>query len=72
LSLQLYTEGQIAFLNVLVAQESLYSSENALVQSKSNIITDIIALYKALGGGWESVSADKAPPRENDKIKEKN
>ena len=55
LSLLLYTEGQIPFLNVLVAQESLYASENALVQSETNIVTDLIALYKALGGGWESV-----------------
>jgi NodT family efflux transporter outer membrane factor (OMF) lipoprotein len=55
LSLLLYTEGQIAFLNVLVAQESLYASENALVQSETNIATDLIALYKALGGGWESM-----------------
>ena len=55
LSLQLYTEGQIDFLNVLVAQESLYASENALVQSETSIVTDLIALYKALGGGWESM-----------------
>jgi outer membrane protein TolC len=55
LSLLLYTEGQIPFLNVLVAQESLYASENALVQSETNIVTDLIALYKALGGGWESM-----------------
>ena len=53
LSLLLYTEGQIDFLNVLVAQESLYASENALVQSETSIVTDLIALYKALGGGWE-------------------
>ena len=55
LSLQLYTAGQIDFLNVLVAQTSLYTSENALAQSEGNIIIDLIALYKALGGGWESV-----------------
>jgi len=55
LSLQLYTEGQTPFLNVLIAQESLYTSENALMQSETNIVTDLIALYKALGGGWESV-----------------
>ncbi|MBF0505895.1 MAG: efflux transporter outer membrane subunit [Nitrospirae bacterium] len=55
LSLQLYTEGQIPFLNVLVAELSLYTSENALVQSESNITIDLIALYKALGGGWESM-----------------
>jgi NodT family efflux transporter outer membrane factor (OMF) lipoprotein len=50
LSLQLYTEGQIDFLNVLNAQRSLYASEDALVQSERNIATDLIALYKALGG----------------------
>ena len=51
LSLQLYTEGQIDFLNVLNAQRSLYASEDALVQSERSIATDLIALYKALGGG---------------------
>jgi len=51
LSLQLYTAGQTDFLNVLNAQLSLYTSENALVQSEQNIATDLIALYKALGGG---------------------
>jgi len=55
LSLQLYTAGQVAFLNVLEAQLSLYTSQNALVQSEDNIATDLIALYKALGGGWESM-----------------
>ena len=53
LSLQLYTEGQVNFLNVVTAQLSLYTSQNALVQSESSIVTDLIALYKALGGGWE-------------------
>ena len=59
LSSQLYIEGQIDFLNVLNAQRSLYASEDALVQSKRNITTDLIALYKALGGGWESVPFGK-------------
>jgi NodT family efflux transporter outer membrane factor (OMF) lipoprotein len=53
LSLKLYKEGLLEFLNVLVAQRSLYAAENALVQSNCNITTDLIALYKALGGGWE-------------------
>jgi outer membrane protein TolC len=51
LSWQLYTEGQTDFLNVLSAQRSLYASEDALVQSERSIATDLIALYKALGGG---------------------
>jgi NodT family efflux transporter outer membrane factor (OMF) lipoprotein len=53
LSLQLYTEGMADFLNVLNAQRSLYASEDALVQSEGTIVSDLIALYKALGGGWE-------------------
>jgi len=60
LSLQLYTEGLLDFLNVLVAQRSLYTAENALVQSSQNISTDLISLYKALGGGWETYPADTA------------
>ncbi len=56
LSLQLYREGQVEFLNVLVAQRSLYTDENALVQSRRSIATNLIALYKALGGGWETVT----------------
>jgi NodT family efflux transporter outer membrane factor (OMF) lipoprotein len=54
LSMQLYTQGQTDFLSVLDAQRSLYASEDALVQSTRNTATDLIALYKALGGGWEN------------------
>ena len=57
LSVQLYTAGLTDFLNVLNAQRSLYSSEDALVQSERSIATDLIALYKALGGGWEYMPA---------------
>jgi outer membrane protein TolC len=53
LSTRLYTEGQTDFLNVLNAQRSLYVSEEALVQSTRSLSTDLVALYKALGGGWE-------------------
>ena len=54
LSLKLYREGLLEFLNVLVAERSLFAAENALVQSNCNITTDLITLYKALGGGWET------------------
>jgi NodT family efflux transporter outer membrane factor (OMF) lipoprotein len=53
LSMQLYTQGNTDFLNVLDAQRSLYTSETALSQSKESISTDLVAIYKALGGGWE-------------------
>lgn len=53
LATQLYTEGQTDFLNVLQSQRSLYLTEDALVQSTAAIATDLVALFKALGGGWE-------------------
>jgi multidrug efflux system outer membrane protein len=52
LATQLYTMGQTDFLNVLDAQRSLYASEDALVQSTGIVSTNLVALFKALGGGW--------------------
>ncbi len=50
---RLYTVGLSDFLNVLIAQRTLFAYEDAWVQSTSSLTTDLIALYKALGGGWE-------------------
>jgi multidrug efflux system outer membrane protein len=54
LSTALYSRGLVEFLNVLNAQRSLFSSEDALAQSDRTVVTNLIALYKALGGGWET------------------
>ena len=53
LSIKLYTEGQTDFLNVLQAQRALFLTEDALAQSTQTISTNLVALYKALGGGWD-------------------
>ena len=53
LSLRLYTEGQTDFLSVLTAERQQFTDESALTTSTQNIAADLIALYKALGGGWE-------------------
>jgi hypothetical protein len=53
IAMKLYTEGETEFLNVLSAQRSLLNSEDALAQSTQAMAVDLIALYKALGGGWE-------------------
>ncbi|MEW6658929.1 MAG: TolC family protein [Thermodesulfobacteriota bacterium] len=55
-AMQLYVPGKTDFLNVLTAQRSLYTSEDALVQSTRTVDTNLIALYQALGGGWEKES----------------
>ena len=52
LATKLYTQGQTDFLNVLQAQGALYASENALALSTRTVSTNLVALYKALGGGW--------------------
>jgi multidrug efflux system outer membrane protein len=54
LATQLYSQGQTDFLNVTTAQRSLFGSEDALVRSDTTVATNLIALYKALGGGWET------------------
>jgi outer membrane protein, multidrug efflux system len=51
---QRYTQGLVDFLSVLDAQRSLYGSQDALVQSERRISEHLVALYKALGGGWET------------------
>jgi multidrug efflux system outer membrane protein len=51
---ELYTRGLLDFLNVLETQRSLYSSESDLAQSQAAMASNLVALYKALGGGWES------------------
>jgi outer membrane protein TolC len=48
-----YREGAVDYQRVLDAQRVLLQVENELVQTKSSIATNRIALYKALGGGWE-------------------
>ncbi|HEX6767769.1 MAG TPA: TolC family protein, partial [Candidatus Binatia bacterium] len=50
----LYTQGLVAFLSVLDAQRTLLSSESDLAQSEANMASNLVALYKALGGGWET------------------
>jgi outer membrane protein TolC len=55
-----YKAGLVTFLNVLDDERSLLLSRRALTQSTTTISTDLVALYKALGGGWESTYADEA------------
>ena len=54
LATQLYTKGLTDFLNVLESQRNLFASQDQLAQSEHNLASDVVALYKALGGGWES------------------
>jgi NodT family efflux transporter outer membrane factor (OMF) lipoprotein len=53
ISLVQYREGATDFQRVLDAQRQVLQQQNNLAQSSSSVATNVIALYKALGGGWE-------------------
>jgi outer membrane protein, multidrug efflux system len=55
ISQQLYQNGLADFLRVLDSQRSLYLDQAALVQSQRDVALNLVALYKALGGGWQAV-----------------
>jgi NodT family efflux transporter outer membrane factor (OMF) lipoprotein len=56
----LYTQGSVSYLDVLDAERSLYQSEDDLAVSDQAVSIDLITLYKALGGGWETFDRDPA------------
>jgi NodT family efflux transporter outer membrane factor (OMF) lipoprotein len=51
-----YTAGLSGFEVVLNAQRTLLSLQDQLAVSEGQITTDMIALYKSLGGGWSTRS----------------
>jgi outer membrane protein TolC len=51
---QLYAKGLGNYLSLLDAQRALYQAQDDLVQSERSVTVNLIALYKALGGGWET------------------
>ena len=53
----LYARGVESFLPVLDAERSLYAADDALAQSERDSALALVALYKSLGGGWQTASA---------------
>jgi outer membrane protein TolC len=58
----LYAAGRSNFLDVLDVRRSLYQSDDQLAASDQAVSLDLIALYKALGGGWETLPQARPPP----------
>jgi outer membrane protein TolC len=53
LSTELYKRGLTDFLTVIDAQRQLFIHQDALALSEHDAAVNLVALYKALGGGWE-------------------
>jgi NodT family efflux transporter outer membrane factor (OMF) lipoprotein len=60
LALQRYERGLTDFLNVLDAERQEFAIEDQYAVSQEAVAVQYIALYKALGGGWELY--DELPP----------
>jgi outer membrane protein TolC len=55
-----YRRGLTNFLDVLTTEKNLYSAQTSLNQSEANLLTNLISLYKALGGGWDAAEVKVA------------
>ena len=53
-----YREGTIDILSLLNAQQSLFTAQDTLVQTKQARLNANVELYIALGGGWTQQAAD--------------
>lgn len=48
-----YREGLTDFQRVIDSQRVFFSQQELLVTSRGNLAQNLVALYKAMGGGWE-------------------
>jgi NodT family efflux transporter outer membrane factor (OMF) lipoprotein len=53
LALTQYREGATDYTTVLNTQQSLLAAQEQLVNVRGEVARNLVALYKALGGGWE-------------------
>ena len=57
-----YQNGVDSYLPVLTAQTHLYAAEQALIHARLARLSNLIGLYRALGGGWIAHTGDPARP----------
>jgi NodT family efflux transporter outer membrane factor (OMF) lipoprotein len=53
LALERYRKGLTNFLDVLDAERNRHAAESQLADSQAQLAANWVALYKALGGGWQ-------------------
>jgi outer membrane protein, multidrug efflux system len=58
-----YREGAVDFLTLLDAERTLLDAEDAESAAQTALNTQVVALYKALGGGWDTQGATQIAAR---------
>ena len=65
-----YREGMVDYVRVLNAQQVLLEDQERLVTSRGSVAANLIALYKALGGGWQiRVGQDLIPTQMQEEMR---
>ncbi|BCX88579.1 outer membrane protein, multidrug efflux system [Methylomarinovum tepidoasis] len=64
LSLLQYREGLVSYQRVLDSRRSLLTAQDDLTRIRGDVAVNLIALYKALGGGWQERDLETAVPEE--------
>lgn len=62
ISLDRYLLGIASYFEVLQVEEQLYSTQLELAQTQAAQLTNVVQLYRALGGGWQQTTPDAAAP----------
>jgi len=57
-----YNTGVDSYLNVLTAQTDLYAAQQSLITSRLQRLTNLVDLYRALGGGWIERTGEQPRP----------
>jgi outer membrane protein, multidrug efflux system len=55
-----YSEGVTGYLEVLDAERNLFSTELQLAQTQARLYRSVVGAYRAFGGGWVDIVAQKA------------
>jgi NodT family efflux transporter outer membrane factor (OMF) lipoprotein len=59
-----YSQGSTDFTTVLVAQQALLNVQDNLATAMGNISTNLVGIYRAIGGGWEIKQGEDIIPAE--------
>ena len=57
-----YRNGVDNYLSVLTAQTNLYTAQQLLITARLNRVTNLVDLYRELGGGWIEHAGDQPRP----------
>ena len=60
---QRFAQGAVDFLNVVSAETALLQDRDRLAQADAAVSSDLVALYRALGGGWQVADQTGASER---------